>query len=237
MNISIDDLDGQLLDGLEFCVKSYALFEKLRAEPWGDERLLLHCPSPSIEKRLLEEILPICRYIQTNYSVGRYISVRWIDGNQSFDAELYESSNYVTQDDSSPQAYLEVTSAMHKNEHWGWQLLAQSKEVYAPEGIDTKKDTPLKSEVVVFTNGEYVQNFVPIVVASIQRKLPSDKSKFRYPENTSLLVQCHLNNIYTSGEWQLLVSEVERQVAVVPFREILLIDAATKRIASLNTTA
>lgn len=230
MNISIDDLDGQLLDGLEFCAKTYALFEKLRAEPGGNERLQLR--SGLSEKPLLDELLPICRYIQTYYRLGRYISVRWFNGSQQGDAELHQSGDLVTQGYYLPLACLEVTSAMHHNEYCIWELLNQGKVAYAPEGIDAKKGTPLQSEPVVFTNDEHVQNFALIIVAEIQKKV-----KINYPENTSLVVQCHLNNIYTSGEWQLLVSEVERQVAVVPFREILLIDAATERITSLNTTA
>lgn len=226
MNISIDDLDGQLLDGLEFCAKAYALFEKLRSEPQGRERLRLR--SGLNEKRLVEEILPICRYIQTYYRLGRYISVRWSNGSQSYDAELYQSGDYVTKGYYPPVAYLEATGAMHENEHWIRKLLNQGKAAYAPEGIDAKKGTPLQSKPVVFTNDEHVQNFVPIIVASIQKK-----SEINYPEDTSLVVQCHLNSLYTPNEWLQLVSEVESQVAFAPFREILLFDGTTERTTSL----
>lgn len=227
MNISIDDLDGQLLNGLEFCAKAYALFEKLRAEPHGRERLRLR--SDLNEKRLVDEILPICRYIQTYYRLGRYISVRWVNGSQSYDAELHQSGDYVTQGYYSPVAYLEVTGAMHENEHWIRKLLNQGKVAYAPEGIDAKKGTPLQSKPVDFTNYEHVKNFVPIIVASIQKK-----SEINYPKDTSLVVQCHLNSLYTTAEWRLLVSEVESQVAFTPFREILLFDGTTERTTSLT---
>lgn len=228
MNISIDDLDGQLLDGLVFCAKTYALFEKLRAEPGGIERLRLRSRSNG-EKRLLEELLPICRYIQTYYRLGRYISVRWINGSQPYDAELHQDGAYVTNGYYSPLAYLEATCAMHANEHWKWKLLNQGKAVYAPEGINAKKGSPIQSEPVLFTNDEHIQNFIQIIVASIKKK-----SEMNYPENTSLVVQCHLNTLYTPEEWRFLVSEVERQVAVTPFEEVLLFDGTTECATSLT---
>lgn len=226
MNISIDDLDGQLLDGLEFCAKAYALFEKLRSELQGRERLRLR--SGLNEKRLVEEILPICRYIQTYYRLGRYISVRWANGSQSYDAELYQRGDYVTKGYYPAVAYLEATGAMHENEHWIRKLLSQGKVAYAPEGIDAKKGTTLQSKPIVFRNDDHVQNFVPIIVESIQKK-----SEINYPDDTSLVVQCHLNSLYTPNDWQQLVSEVESQVAFAPFREILLVDGTTERTTSL----
>lgn len=230
MNTLIDKLDGQLLDGLDFCAEAYALFEMLRAEPGGIERLRLR--SGINEKRLLDEILPICRYVQTYYKPGRYISVRWRNGSQSYDAELVQSGDYITHGYYEQSAYLEITSAMHQNEHWTWKLLNQGKIAYAPEGINAKRGTPLKSEPVVFTNSEHVLRFAPFVTASINKK-----SELAYPENTSLIVQCRLNNLYMPDEWQLLVSEVERQVVSTPFREVLLFDGASEYATSLAIRA
>lgn len=115
MTTLIDTLDGQLLDGLAFCAKAYAIFEMARVEPGGIERLQRR--TPNNEKRLLDEILPICRYIQTYYRLGPYISVCWRNGNQRYDAELFQSGEYVTRGYYEKSAYLEVTSAMHPNEH------------------------------------------------------------------------------------------------------------------------
>ncbi|CAI8875196.1 GAF domain-containing protein [Pseudomonas jessenii] len=222
----IHELDGQLLDGLFFCAKAYALLEILRAEPGGVERLQLR--KARDEKRLLDEILPICRYVQTYYKPGRYISVRWLNGSQSYDAEIVQSGDYVTHGYYAQNAFLETTSAMHPNEHWAWTLLNQGITTYAPEGIDAQRGTPLTSEPVVFTNSEHVLGFAPIVVSSIRKKM-----KILYPENTSLVVQCHLNNLYIPSEWQLLVSEVEREIAATPFREVLLVDSLTQHATPL----
>ena len=51
--------DGHLFDGLEFCAKVYALFESIRSQPDGIERIRLRVSLT--EKRLIEELLPICR--------------------------------------------------------------------------------------------------------------------------------------------------------------------------------
>ncbi|MHC8386496.1 hypothetical protein ACYZTM_00110 [Pseudomonas sp. MDT2-39-1] len=222
----IGELDGQLLDGLEFCAKAYALFEALRTEPGGIERLRLR--TAKVEKLLLDEVFPICRYIQTYYRPGRYISVRWISGSQSYDAELVQSGDYINLGYYEQNAFLETTSAMHPNEHWTWKLLNQGETTFAPEGVDAKRGTPLTSESVVFTNSEHVLGFALFVVSAIRKKMD-----IPYPENTSLVVQCHLNNLYVPTEWQLLVSEVERAVVATPFCEVLLIDSLTQRATPL----
>jgi hypothetical protein len=104
--LTLDELDGRLLDGLGFCRTAYALFESVRSTPGGNERLRLRS--------------------------GRYISVRWVNGNQSFDAELHQKGDYISQGYYKPVAYLEATCAMHENEHWIWKLLGQGRGVYAP---------------------------------------------------------------------------------------------------------
>lgn len=226
MSTLIDILDGQLLDGLVFCKNAYEIFELMRAEPDGIERFQQR--TSNNEKRLLDEILPICRYIQTYYRQGRYISVCWQNGSQKPDAKLSQSGELITQGYYEESAYLEVTSAMHPNEHYTWELLRASNIVYAPEGIDTQKGTPLKSEPFVFTNSEAISNFAPFIIESIRKK-----SENNYPQNTSLVIQCHLNNLYMPNEWKSLITEVENKVISTPFNEILLIDSLTGRASPL----
>ncbi|HEY3046968.1 MAG TPA: hypothetical protein VGJ72_05835 [Polaromonas sp.] len=219
-------LNGSLLDGLKFCAETYAVFERIRREPDGPNRLRLRA-SP-VEKRLLEELLPICRYVQTYYRAGRYISVRWVDGSQSFDAELRQQGDYVDEGYYPAVAYLEATSAMHENEHWIWKLLSQGKGAFAPEGISKPRREPVRSEPVVFTNMEHVERFVPIVLAQVAKK-----AEISYPPDTSLVIQCSLNTLYTSDDWRLLAEETRRQLPEHPFQEILLFDGITQMTARL----
>ena len=224
--LTLVDLDGKLLDGLEFCATAYALFESVRSTPGGIERLRLR--SGNTEKRLLEELLPICRYVQTYYRPGRYISVRWVNGSQSFDAELHQKGDYISQGYYEPVAYLEATCAMHQNEHWIWKLLGQGRGAYAPEGIRKGRGKPVESEPVVFSNLEHVSGFAPIVASAIQKK-----AQIAYPDGTSLVVECYLNSLYLPDEWRTLIGEVESMLSTVPFREVLLVDGATERATPL----
>lgn len=92
-NPSLADFAGQLLNGLEFCGKVYTLFEHIRSGDDGKSRLRMR--KSVVEKKLIEELLPICWYVQTNYRAGRYISVKWFNGNQRFDAEIHQSGAYL----------------------------------------------------------------------------------------------------------------------------------------------
>lgn len=217
----LSELDGAPLDGLRFCAKVYAAFESFRSMPDGRDRLRLR--ATSAHKKLLEELLPICRYVQNYYRVGRYIAVRWVRGSQPFDAELHQSGDYIAQGYYPALAYLEATSAMHENEHWTWKLLSQGKPAFAPDGISKSKGKPIQSEPVVFANNEHVEAFVPIVLAQI-----SKKAQIAYPADTSLVVQCSLNSLYTSSDWTLLLEEVRRQLPSHAFHEILMLDGRTE---------
>jgi hypothetical protein len=210
-------LDDDLVDGLEFCKRAYELFERIRSAPDGSTRLCLR--ASNTEKKLLEEILPICRYIQTYYRAGLYISVRWKNGNQSYDAELRQRGGDVDLGLYPVIAYLEITNVMHENEHWIWELLSSGRPAYAPEGVTKVRGKEAVSEPVVRRNTEHVANFVPIVLEQLGKKVA-----LSYPDDTSLVIQCSLGRLYTREEWDLLAREVKRQVPPNKFREILMFD-------------
>jgi len=214
----LSHLDGKFIDGLKFCSEVYTLFENIRSEAGGIQNLRVRA-SPT-EKLMLEELLPICRYVQKHYRAGRYISVCWVDGNQSYDAEIYQKGDYVDYGYYPPKSYLEITSAMHKNEHWTWKLGG----AFSPEGISTNKNGVISSEPVVFTNQEHVEKFAPIVINQIGKK-----AGIPYPETTSLVIQCHLNSLYTIDDWELLIKLVSQNLPENKFREVLVYDGVTGR--------
>jgi hypothetical protein len=200
--------DGILLDGLQFCSKVYGLFEKIKDSDDGPTRLRMR-PS-QVEKRLLEELLPICRYIQVNYTLGRYISVRWVNGNQSYDAELVQCGAY-------PEAsHVEVTCAMHPNEHLRRELLETKGVSFGLEGIRRLKNGEIESAPVRYWNMDFVDAYSKILLDRI-----SKKSKMPYPVNTTLIVQCILNRSgYMQNEWDALMGIVQKELPQSPFREI-----------------
>lgn len=73
---SVQWAPGRLLDGPNFCRKVYDLFNQTRAGPDGITRLRLRRTKQ--EKRLIEELIPIARYVQARYREGRRVKVRWL---------------------------------------------------------------------------------------------------------------------------------------------------------------
>jgi hypothetical protein len=72
------------VDGLDFCGKVYDLFDQVRGGPDGIAKLRLR-PTKN-EKRLIEELIPIARYMQARYREGHRIKVHWFSGSQPYDA-------------------------------------------------------------------------------------------------------------------------------------------------------
>src|ERR1035438_8193757 len=93
--LDLSTFDGQLLDGFDFCRKVYELFDQVSGGPDGITRLRLR--PAKIEKRLIEELLPLATYVQARYRVGRRIKVRWFSGSQPYDAILWSSGSFVEQ--------------------------------------------------------------------------------------------------------------------------------------------
>lgn len=58
---SLSQFDGELIDGLQFCAMTYALFEQIRNSENGRSRLRMR--KSKVEKKLIEELLPICKYV------------------------------------------------------------------------------------------------------------------------------------------------------------------------------
>lgn len=114
-------------------------------------------PVRGLEKRLLEELLPICRYVQANYRPGRYISIRWIDGNQGYDAEVVQRGAYVTKTYYPENSFLEVTCCMHPNEHLSRELLEKKGGGFGLEGMRRLKSGEIESVPVGHKGKEFIE--------------------------------------------------------------------------------
>ncbi len=218
MSISkLDEFDGKLMDGLEFCAGVYALFESIRSADDGPSRLRMR-PSP-LEKKLLEELLPICKYVQASYRPGRYISVRWVNGSQTYDAEIVQRGAYVSDNYYPATGYLEVTCTMHPNEYLSRELLETKGGAFGLEGIRRLKSGEIETIPVGYTNKEFVESYSELVLKQIGKKV-----KMPYPKNTTLIVQCTLNTVYSPDEWEALIARVSENLPETEFREIYLFD-------------
>lgn len=216
-SLPLAEFDGKMMDGLEFCSKVYALYESIRNASDGPSRFRRR--PTSLEKKLLEELLPICRYVQASYGPGRYISVRWIQGNQQYDAELSQRGAYVSQNGYPATAFLEVTCTMHPNEYLSRELLDTKGSAFGLKGIRRLKNRDIESVPVGYTNREFVESYAELVKDRI-----TSKSAKPYPKETTLIVQCTLNMPYMPDEWEDLMARVRPSLAGTPFREIYFYD-------------
>lgn len=210
-------LDDKLLDGLQFCSIAYAGFESIRNSPEGTSRLRKRLRP---EKKLLEEILPICNYVQASYRPGRYISVRWVNGSQQFDAQLVQRGAYVCKNYYPESAFLEVTCSMHANEYLIRELLDTKGFAFGGDGIRRLKNGDIESVPVSYTNRQFVETDTSQILNRIE-----EKSKVTYPNNTILIVDCTLSLQYMPDEWDDLMERVLRGLPKTQFSEIYLYNA------------
>ncbi len=222
----LSEFNNVLLDGLQFCSKVYALFEKIRQEEGGVSKLRLR--KSNVEKRLIEELLPLCKYIQTKYREGRYISIKWVNGSQKFDAEIQQRAAYIDQGYFPKLSYLEVTCAMHKNEYLSREHLDKEGWALGLEGIKRLPTREIISEPTCHSNSDFIVSFSKTVMDQINKKTANT-----YPTNTTLIIQCSLNTLYYPNEWEMLISELKRDIQEHNFQEIFIFDAVFGYFSSI----
>ncbi|WP_321938244.1 hypothetical protein [Burkholderia cepacia] len=225
-------VDGVLLDGLQFCARVYELFETVWRHPDSATRLRLR-PS-TFEKRLIEELLPICRYLQSHYRTGRYISICWSSGNQRPDATMEQRGGYIDHGYYPAAGYLEVTSAAHENDHLLRERLDTVGFAYGVDGLSVsgtrrRGNREIASEVVVHGNEDFVHAMGDVVLKSILGKVEKV-----YPEHTVLIVRCVLNSLYYPDEWDRLVALVRGRLPQHQFDEIWMCDDSDRFHDSLD---
>lgn len=223
---NLSHISGKLIDGLQFCAQVYDLFEAVRTTDKGQSRLRMR-DSPAI-KKLVEELLPICKYVQTKYRLGRYISVKWVEGNQQFDAEISQRGARVDHGDEPAAGHLEVTSVMHQNDYLLRELIDKGEAAFGVEGVRRDKRTrEIKSKPVVHTNNEFIDAFCPLVLGQITKK-----AGIAYPAETTLVARCLLGTLYVPEEWNLLMDKVRVGLPDHNFREIFLFDPISDHVCS-----
>ena len=227
MNSTLADFDNHLLNGLDFCKKAYGLFEQIRRSSNGVERLRLR--KGKLEKKLVEELLPIARYVQARYSHGRQIKVRWKDGTQSYDARLLSSGALVDVHLSPRSQYVEVTTAVQENDHIARSILNKNGRVFGVKGIQEDPQTgKYMSEPYVYTNRELSEDVAQKILERIKAK-----TKIKYPTHTTLIIQCFLDTLFFEDEWDYAIQKVKDSGVEHQFREIFLFDSNNHYAATI----
>ncbi len=223
---SLSTFDGKLLDGLTFCRKVYELFDQIRAGPNGTSRIRLR-PTKT-EKRLLEELIPIACYVQGRYRVGRRIKLRWFAGSQPFDAALSSSGVLVEQGIFPKRLLIEVTTAVHPNDHLVRKLIDQHGPAFGPNGTARDQRTGhIVSKPHVYRNNERVTDLSSQIIACLKKKNAKN-----YPPETVLIVDC-VAGLLDESEWNDAVQEVRKAKLHSVFREVFLCELVMFRSATL----
>jgi hypothetical protein len=224
--LDLSTFDGQLLDGLDFCGKVYDLFDQVSGEPDGIAKLRLR-PTKR-EKRLLEELIPIARYVQARYREGRRIKVRWFSGSQPYDAILWSSGSMVKHRRAPRKLFVEVTTCVHRNEHLARRLLHERGGSFGVKGISQDRKTgEIVSKPYVHTNDELATDLADQIVGRLKSK--SDK----YPPRTVLIVNCFQNSLTLESEWNDAIERVTKAQAHRAFREVFLLEMVGCHSATL----
>lgn len=221
------DLDDRLLDGLDFCGRVYELFDEVRRAPDGVTKLRLR-PS-KLEKRLIEELLPIARYVQIRYREGRRVKVRWLSGSQPYDAVLW-SSGVIVQHHMAPRRLLvEVTTAVHQNDHLARRLLQEEGGSFGVKGISRDKKT---GGLISTPHGHANDEIVSDLAAQIAKCI-SNKTGKGYPFGTALIVRCVANTVTLESEFEVAVQRVREMQIHHGFREVFVLDSVSLASATL----
>jgi len=225
--LDLSTFDGQLLEGLDFCRKVYDLFDQVRRSPDGIAKLRLR-PTKT-EKRLLEELIPIARYVQLRYSAGRRIKVRWLGGSQPYDAILWSSGSLVEHREAPRKVFIEVTTSVHENEHLARRLLHERGGSFGVKGISRDKKTgEIVSNPCVHTNDELATELAGQIVNCLK-----NKSRKNYSPGTVLLVNCVANSLIFDSEWSDAIERVTKAQAHLAFREVFVLETVMSHSATL----
>jgi hypothetical protein len=227
MNRTLADFDNRLMNGLDFCKRAYSLFEEIRRSPRGVERLRLR--KGKLEKKLIEELLPIARYVQTRYNHGRQLKVRWKDGTQNYDARLLSSGPLVDVHLVPKRQYIEVTTAVHENNHIARSISNKNGHVFGVKGIQKDPQTgKYISQPYVYTNYEHSEDLAQKILERI-----TAKAEIKYPSNTTLIIQCFLDTLFFEDEWEYTIKKVKDGGTQHRFREIFVFDSNHHYAATL----
>lgn len=226
--LGLSTFDGELLDGLDFCRKVYDLFDQVSGGPDGIARLRLR--PAKIEKRLIEELLPLATYVQARYRAGRRIKVRWFSGSQPYDAILWSSGSFVKQRMVPRRVLVEVTTSVHQNEYLARRLLHERGGSFGVKGISRDKKTGnIVSKPHVHTPDELSTDLAGQILERLKSK--SDKN---YSPGTVLVVNCVANGLIYDSEWNDAIERVTKAQVHLAFREVFLCEMVMSHSTTLH---
>jgi hypothetical protein len=212
----IQDFDKIRMDGLDFCRKVYLAFEKCVPDSELQPVSTTHKKNGNSQnKKLTEELMPLCVYVQEHYRFAHYLDVEWHAGNQRYDAIIYQRG-WVTKSEQEPEQYfIELTTAQHPQQHLADELSLTGQGHYGPKSIspptETRTANPdrnIISEAKCFDTPEMLTKTCRLIIEAINKK-----SKINYGSPTVLVVKLRPPSmILWDREWRKIVTEVSNVI-------------------------
>jgi hypothetical protein len=157
------------------------------------------------------------------------MKVRWKDGTQNYDARLLSTGALVDVRLSPKSQYVEVTTAVHENDHIARSISNKNGHALGRKGIQKDPQTgEYISEPYVYTNDELSEDLAQKVLERIKAK-----TKIKYPADTTLIIQCFLDTLFLEDEWEYAIQKVKDSGVEHRFREIFLFDSNHHYAATL----
>ena len=181
-------------------------------------------------KKLIEEILPLTSYVQAQHGAALRIRIKWLGGNQSYDAHLTCSGSDVERGVVPKRQFLEVTTATHANEYLVREQLHKTGGAFAARSTHRNPKTrAIISEPSVYGHRELENELLTQISDVISKKVQK-----KYPRPTSLLVRCVVHDVILDDEWSYLVQELRNRGGLFPFREVLLFESISRRLSTIH---
>jgi hypothetical protein len=212
----IQDFDNQCMDGLDFCRKVYLAFEKCVPDPELQPVGTTHKKNRNSQnKKLFEELMPLCVYVQAHYRFGHYLDVKWHKGSQQFDAIIYQRGWIARNEQLPKQYYIELTTAQHPQQHLADELSHTGKGHGGPKSISPPTETrtanpdrTIISEVKCFDTPEMLTETCRLIIEAINKK-----SKIDYISPTVLVVTLRPPSmILRDSEWCEIITRVSNVI-------------------------
>ena len=158
------------------------------------------------------------------------MKVKWKDGTQNFDAQLLSAGALVDRGLERKELYIEVTTAVHENDHIVRKILHGAGGAFGPKGIKTNPQTgDYVSQPYVYDDGEHSEDLAEKIFGRIKAK-----TKISYPDKTALIIQCFLDTLFFEDEWENAIKKVGDRAVQHTFREIFVFDSNHHYAATLH---
>ncbi len=177
------------------------------------------------DKKVIEEIMPIAAFLKHFEIPGRTVKCKYYGGNHIYDAKIRILLSWARKEPLEANYFLEVTTAISKNEHLAREELALTGFTFGDVNIKSEGSKRKGTyKIVLQATGEDFD--APVTkISELIKKCLDKKSKKQYPPPCILLIQAEPDRLPTIHEWSTIVSNISGSVDRKAFAATFIVDA------------